>query len=100
VANAGICQVKPFVEITTEDWDNIFATNLRGVFLCYRDAAQIMIKQNKGGKIIGACSTAGYLSFPMLSHYSTTKWGVRGLTQVAAMELAKFNSTVNSYRPG
>ncbi|CAF1364082.1 unnamed protein product [Rotaria sordida] len=100
VANAGICQVKPFIEISADDWDKIFATNMRGVFLCYREAAKIMIEQGKGGKIIGACSTAGYLPFTMLSHYSATKWGVRGLTQAAAMELAKYDIKVNSYCPG
>ncbi|UJR17191.1 hypothetical protein I4U23_004086 [Adineta vaga] len=100
IANAGICQVKPFIDITTEDWDRMFAINMRGVFLCYREAAKIMIEQKQGGKIIGACSSAGYVPFPMLSHYSTTKWGIRGLTQAAALELAKYNITVNAYCPG
>ena len=100
IANAGIAQVKPFVEITTEDWDRMFAINMRGVFLCYKEAAKVMIAQGKGGKIIGACSIVGYKPFPMLSHYSATKWGVRGLTQAAAMELAKHKITVNAYCPG
>ncbi|UJR20498.1 hypothetical protein I4U23_023626 [Adineta vaga] len=100
IANAGIAQVKPLLEITTEDWDKMFAVNLRGVFLCYREAAKIMIEQGKGGKIIGACSIVGYKPFPMLSHYSATKWGVRGLTQAAAMQLAQYKITVNAYCPG
>ncbi|CAF1117191.1 unnamed protein product [Adineta steineri] len=100
VANAGIAQVKPFIELTTEDWDRMFAVNMRGVFLCYKEAAKIMIEQGTGGKIIGACSIVGYKPFPMLSHYSATKWGVRGLTQAAAMELAKHKITVNAYCPG
>ncbi|CAF1251890.1 unnamed protein product [Adineta steineri] len=100
VANAGIAQVKPFIELTTKDWDKMFAINMRGVFLCYKEAAKIMIEQGTGGKIIGACSIVGYKPFPMLSHYSATKWGVRGLTQAAAMELAKHKITVNAYCPG
>ncbi|CAF1199505.1 unnamed protein product [Adineta steineri] len=100
VANAGIAQVKPFIELTTEDWDRMFAVNMRGVFLCYKEAAKIMIKQGTGGKIIGACSVSGYKASPLLSHYSATKWGVRGLTQAAAMELAKHKITVNAYCPG
>lgn len=92
--------MKPFLEITVEDWDNMFAINARGVFLCYREAAKVMIEQGTGGKIIGACSIVGYRPFPMLSHYSATKWSVRGLTQAAAMELAKHKITVNAYCPG
>jgi meso-butanediol dehydrogenase/(S,S)-butanediol dehydrogenase/diacetyl reductase len=73
---------------------------MRGVFLCYKEAAKVMIEQGTGGKIIGACSIVGYRPFPMLSHYSATKWGVRGLTQAAAMELAKHKITVNAFCPG
>jgi meso-butanediol dehydrogenase/(S,S)-butanediol dehydrogenase/diacetyl reductase len=78
----------------------MFSVNMRGVLLCYKEAAKIMIKQGKGGKLIGACSDVGYIPDPMLSHYSVSKWGVRGLTQVAAMESAKYKITVNSYCPG
>ncbi|CAF3768628.1 unnamed protein product [Rotaria sordida] len=100
VANAGIAHVKQLIDVTAEEWDNMFATNMRGVFLCYKEAAKAMIAQGKGGKIIGACSVVGYRPFPMLSPYSASKWGVRGLTQAAAMEWAKYKITVNSYCPG
>jgi len=100
VANAGIAQVKSFLEITVDDWEQMFAVNVRGVFLCYREAAKVMIEQGKGGKIIGACSIVGYRPFPLLSHYSASKWAVRGITQAAALELAKHKITVNAYCPG
>jgi meso-butanediol dehydrogenase/(S,S)-butanediol dehydrogenase/diacetyl reductase len=100
VANAGICQVKPLLEITTEEWDKTLAINLRGVFNCYKEAAKVMIAQGKGGKLIAACSTAGYRPWQMMSHYASSKWGVRGLTQAAAMELAQHKITVNAYCPG
>ncbi|CAF4608444.1 unnamed protein product [Rotaria sp. Silwood2] len=63
------------------------------------EAAKVMIAQGTGGKIIGACSTLGHRPAPMLSHYCASKWGVRGLTQAAAMEWAKHKITVNAYCP-
>lgn len=100
VANAGIAQVKPLLEISTEDWDHMMAVNLRGVFLSYQLAAKQMISQGNGGKIIGAASIVAYRPFALLSSYSASKWAVRGLTQGAAMEWAKYGITVNAYCPG
>lgn len=100
VANAGIAQVKPILEVTPEDFDKMIAVNLRGVFLCYRAAARQMIRQGGGGKIIGAASIAGHKGFALLGHYSATKFAVRGLTQAAAQEWAEHGITVNAYCPG
>ncbi len=100
VANAGIAQVKPLLEITPEDFDGLMSVNLRGVFLCYQAAARQMIRQGSGGKIIGAASIAAHKGFAMLGHYSASKWAVRGLTQAAAQEWAEYGITVNAYCPG
>lgn len=100
VANAGIAQVEPLLDITPEDWDTMMSVNLRGIFLCYQAAARQMIEQGRGGKIIGAASIVAYRPFPLLGHYSASKWGVRGLTQAAAMEWAQYGITVNAYCPG
>ena len=54
VANAGIAQVIPLLDLAPEDWDRMMSINLRGVFLCYQAAAKQMIDQGGGGKIIGA----------------------------------------------
>lgn len=54
VANAGITQVKPLLEVTQEDWTRMFDVNARGVFNCYQAAAKAMVKQGNGGKIVGA----------------------------------------------
>lgn len=100
VANAGIAQVEPLLDLTPEDWDTMMSVNLRGIFLCYQAAARQMIEQGRGGKIIGAASIVAYRPFPLLGHYSASKWGVRGLTQAAAMEWAQYGITVNAYCPG
>ncbi|OAP55615.1 hypothetical protein AYL99_09766 [Fonsecaea erecta] len=121
VANAGIFIPKSILEVSVAEWDRIMAINVRGVYLCYREAgkrhsssealfrvasisqypAKQMIKQGKGGKMVAACSTAGYR--PSASHsaaYTTSKWAVRGLTQTAAVEFAKYDINVNAYCPG
>ncbi len=100
VANAGIAQVAPLLEVTPEQFDGLMAVNLRGVFLCYTAAARQMIRQGGGGKIIGAASIAAHKGFAMLGHYSASKWAVRGLTQAAAQEWAEHGITVNAYCPG
>ena len=117
VANAGIAQVKPMLEVTQEDWTSIFDVNARGVFNCYQAAAKAMIKQETGGKIVGAAryaiarvcegvvlmptsSIVAFKPFATLGPYSASKWAVRALTQVCAMEWARHNITVNAYAPG
>ena len=100
IANAGIAKVKPLLEVTPEEFDEVMSVNVRGVHLCYTAAAQQMIKQGGGGKIIGAASIVAYRPFPLLAPYSASKWAVRGLTQAAAMEWAQHGITVNAYCPG
>ncbi|RMZ83669.1 hypothetical protein DV738_g1018, partial [Chaetothyriales sp. CBS 135597] len=100
VANAGIAQVKGLLDLTEEDFRHMFEVNVYGVYNCYRAAAQKMIEQGHGGKILGCASIVAFKAFAMLGHYSASKWAVRGLTQAMAMEMAKHNITVNAYAPG
>jgi meso-butanediol dehydrogenase / (S,S)-butanediol dehydrogenase / diacetyl reductase len=100
VANAGIARVNSLLETTPDEFDQVMKVNLYGVFNSYQAAARQMIEQETGGKIIGAASIAAHKGFEMLGSYSVTKWGVRGLTQVAAQEWARYGITVNSYCPG
>lgn len=100
VANAGVAQTKALLDVSPEDYDRIHAVNGRGVFLCYTEAARQMIMQGHGGKIIGASSIAGHKGFGLLGIYSSSKFGVRGLTQAAAQEWAEHGITVNAYCPG
>ncbi|CAK9784969.1 acetoin reductase family protein [Cutaneotrichosporon oleaginosum] len=99
IANAGIAPVGPFLDVSVETMDNLHAVNVRGVFLCYQAAARQMIKQGGGGKLIAACSTAGWQGYPGFSMYSATKFAVRSLNQSAAKELGRHNITCNVYCP-
>jgi meso-butanediol dehydrogenase / (S,S)-butanediol dehydrogenase / diacetyl reductase len=100
VANAGIAQVQPLLDYSTEDFTRMMDVNVTGVFHSYRAAAQQMMEQESGGKIIGAASIVAFRPFALLSPYSASKWAVRGLTQAAAMEWAQYGITVNAYGPG
>jgi len=101
VANAGIAQVKPLLEVTAEDFERMMAVNLNGVFNTYVAGAKALIRnKTKEGRIIGAASIVAFRPFPLLSPYSASKWAVKGLTQGAAMEWAKYDIRVNAYAPG
>ncbi|CAG8973561.1 hypothetical protein HYALB_00008261 [Hymenoscyphus albidus] len=100
VANAGISQVKSVLEMTEEDVSHMFEINVYGVFNCYSVAAKQMIKQGNGGKILGCASIVAFRPFVNMTHYSASKWAVRGFTQGFAMELAEHKITVNGYAPG
>ncbi|KAK7453993.1 hypothetical protein VKT23_011504 [Stygiomarasmius scandens] len=101
VANAGIAINKPFMGTTVEEWDRIFSINARGTFLCYQHSANQMIKQGRGGRIIGASSILGKTGISdNLAAYAGTKFAVRGITQAAAGELGRHKITVNAYAPG
>ncbi|MFV0278806.1 MAG: acetoin reductase [Parahaliea sp.] len=100
VCNAGIVQVDPILSITAEDFDTLFAINVKGVLWCAQAAAQQMIEQGGGGKILNAGSVASFLGNPMLGTYTASKFCVRGLTQVMAREFADHGITVNAYCPG
>lgn len=100
VANAGIAQVKALLDVTPDDLRKIFDVNVFGVVYSIQAAAEKMIAQGTGGKIINAASIAAHGGFDLLGHYCATKFGVRALTQAAAKELAKHKITVNAYCPG
>ncbi|KAF8601073.1 NAD(P)-binding protein [Ceratobasidium sp. AG-I] len=100
VANAGIYKAESVLDVSDEWFDRIMAVNCKGVLYCYRAAAVQMIKQGKGGRIIGASSVWGLGGSPMSVSYVATKFAVRGITQTAALEWGQHNITVNAYAPG
>lgn len=100
VSNAGIVQVDAIMGITEADFDKLFAINVKGVLWCAQAAAQQMMAQGHGGKIINAASSASHSSHAVLGTYGASKFCVRSLTHVMAQEFAPHGITVNAYCPG
>ena len=99
INNAGVVSLGAIEELTVEQWDELIDINLRGVFFCCQAEIRVMRKQ-KFGRIINTSSIAGKVGFPTLSHYSASKFGVIGLTNAVAKEVAKDGITVNALCPG
>ncbi|HKL17293.1 MAG TPA: 3-oxoacyl-ACP reductase family protein [Patescibacteria group bacterium] len=99
VNNAGISGLKPFQDITEEDWDKVLDINLKGNFLCTKAVSKHMIKQ-ESGKIISIASIAGKVGFRNASAYCASKAGIVNLTKELALELAPKNINVNAIAPG
>jgi len=100
VNNAGTIEIGPLTDTTVEAWDRVMDVNLRGVFLGCREAARQMIAQGEGGRILNCSSGAGRRGDPLVGAYAASKFGVIGLTQSLAVELAMHRITVNAYCPG
>ncbi|KAI1429813.1 hypothetical protein F5Y12DRAFT_709815 [Xylaria sp. FL1777] len=105
IANAGIVEVTHPLEVSEKNFQKMFAVNVFGLQNCFAEAGKQLISQgncqpDRPGKLLAAASIVAFKSFPMLPHYSASKWAVRGLVQAYAMELAKNNITVNAYAPG
>lgn len=101
VNNAGIFPTIPLSQMTSQDFEKVIDTNLKGVFLCTKYASQQMKKQGKGGKIINITSIdAIHPSSVGLAHYDASKHGVWGFTKNVALELAQDKIWVNAIAPG
>ena len=99
VNNAGIDQIKPFMDLTDEDWNKMLQVNLNSVFYCTQEVLENMI-HNKSGCIINISSIWGITGASCEVHYSVAKAGIDGLTKALAKELGPSNIRVNSIAPG
>jgi NAD(P)-dependent dehydrogenase (short-subunit alcohol dehydrogenase family) len=100
VNNAARLMVKPFLELTDEDWHGLLAANLHGYFHGCCAAARLMVAQGNGGRIVNVTSIVGIQPIAELSAYVTAKGGILGLTKTLAVELGPYGITVNALSPG
>src|SRR4051794_15743064 len=102
-ANAGIPEpgfgANPFAGLSLDDWNNIIATNLTGIFLAWRSAARQMIAQRSGGTLLATTSAASFNAYPGFPAYTSSKAGANGLVRAAAIEWGRFGIRANGLAP-
>jgi 3-oxoacyl-[acyl-carrier protein] reductase len=99
VNNAGITRDNLLLRMSEEEFDQVIATNLRGVFLCTKAAVRAMLRA-KWGRIISIASVAGIVGNPGQANYAASKAGVIGLAKSVAKEIGSRGITVNVVAPG
>lgn len=90
----------PFLELELDDWRRTMAVNLDGTFLCFREAARLMVATNKGGSLVAVASLAARFGQVRGQDYSASKGGVTALVRACAAELARHGIRANSILPG
>lgn len=99
INNAGVENVATFLELSEAQWDEVFNTNVKGIYLCSQQAAHMM-KETGGGVVINISSTTAQQVWTGYAHYCASKAAVDMLTKCLAVELAPYAITVNAIAPG
>ena len=99
VNNAGIIINKLVVDMTVDDWDRIFAVNIRGVFLHSREAMRVMIPKGRGA-IVNVGSYACFQTFPTIAAYAASKGALAQFTRTLAVEAIEHSIRVNAVGSG
>ena len=99
VNNAGVTSTKSILEMTDEDFTSVIDINLVGPFKIIREVAKVM-KDNGGGSIINTSSMVGSYGGKMQTAYSSSKFGINGLTKSCSKELGQYGIRVNAVAPG
>ena len=99
VNNAGVSLIKQIQDVTVNEWDDLFAVNVRGAFLCCKEAVKSMLS-DQAGAIVNISSVWGEVGASCETAYSASKSALIGFTKALAKELAPSNIRVNSVSPG
>ena len=99
-ANAGAFPQTRMIDMDPAEWDQVMAINLRSSFLCVKAAIPHFEKAGKGRVVLTSSITGPITGFPGWSHYGASKAGQLGFLKTAAMELARYNTTINAVMPG
>jgi len=99
VNNAGIARDTLLMRMSSTDWDQVLATNLKGAFLCTQAVMRHMMKQ-RWGRIINIASVVGLIGNSGQANYAAAKAGLMGLTKTTAREVAARGVTANAIAPG
>jgi 3-oxoacyl-[acyl-carrier protein] reductase len=99
-ANAGVFPQTRIVEMDAAEWDRVMATNLRSAFLCVKASIPHFEQAGKGRVVLTSSITGPITGYPGWAHYGASKAGQLGFLRTAAMELARYNTTINAVLPG
>lgn len=100
VNNAGITRERSILDMSEADWDDVMATNAKGMFLMTQAAARAMKARGSKGSIVNVASILGLRQGGMVASYASSKAAAIQLTKVSALELARYNIRVNALAPG
>ena len=99
-ANAGIFPQVKLIDMSPEDWDHVMSTNLKSTFLCVKACIPAFEAAGKGRVVVTSSITGPITGFPGWAHYGASKSGQLGFLKTAAMELSRYNTTINAVMPG
>jgi NAD(P)-dependent dehydrogenase (short-subunit alcohol dehydrogenase family) len=100
VNNSGTSSVRPLLEQTEQDWDNVVDVNLKGAFFAATEVARRMRARARGGAIINIESILSFRQTGQVAPYAASKAGLTQLTRTMALELARYDIRVNAIAPG